>query len=566
MRFLFALVIATVTLASGVARAHPGEFLRNLALHPSNPRVFAIRYEAGLGGFMFSKDGGRTLQIVPGQSFYKYPIRRRIPMLMASDGKLVVAADDGLVTDDGSGCDLNQDPAALGDAWMSDATPHPSDANTTFLLTIPDQASRHAGVWRRDVSGAITAVGTSDILGTTLGDPPFRATSLRVIARAASMGGLRFIEAGLAADPDVPMRPKPVLRVSDDQGVSWTTYPISNTHVADGWPQILLVSSKEPFQALVAIDTGVGEDPADPLDPIFVTRDGGHTFTPYLSEIQVSGEALQLPSGQILLGDRGHPGGLWSAPDFDSAPTKIQEWRVHCLAYQPSTRQIYMCQRHELGFYDAASNSFCAFFRMTETTSFVSCPDTPLEQNTKAKKQLCDGYCSAQHYATAPVCDSFDPGNAFLCAAAARAYDDDAGYISPPGNLASPRCTGFPEPVVDAGASSADAGELDAGLGQDDAGDQQADGDAGSDDEGLDEDEDGRADEDEDEHEDDEDAEADDASASKKRKRRGCDCMLAEGHTDARSSLLALGFALMFVWRRVRRVSRGPACLGYRRE
>jgi hypothetical protein len=193
---------------------------------------------------------------------------------------------------------------------------------------------------------------------------------------------------------------------------------------------------------------------------------------------------------------------------------------------------------------------------MTETTSFVSCPNTPLELNVKAKQQLCNGYCSAQHYATAPLCDTFDVSNATLCGAAARAYDDDAGYSAPPGNLASPRCSGFPEPAVDAGPPSpVDAGVADAGLSQgDDAGDPSEN--AGGDDAGDEDEDEEEQDGGEDADEVDEDGDADDAGALKKRKKRGCDCMLAEHHGGTSAPLLALAFGLTFIWRRSYRTAR----------
>jgi hypothetical protein len=538
---------ALVLLLSARGSAHTGEYLRAIALHPTNPDVFALRYESGLGGILFSRDGGKKVEIVPGQSFYLYPLRWRVPMLMAADGKLQLALDDELHTDDGRGCELERVHSALTSGWITDLASHPSDPGISFVVTTGDTTGTqanvtHVGLWRRDAQGALTPLGASDAQAVTLGQLPFRPTSLKVIARDASVDGLRFVEGGQAADPASPMSVRPVLRVSDDLGQSWTTHAIPNPDNSPAAPAVLLVSGGDPFRALVALENGTGEidDVSDPFDPIYVTRDSGQSFTLYLDQIQMSGPALALPSGQILLGGRGPQGGLWSARDFDSAPSKIQELGVTCLAYQATTQKVFMCRRYELGLYDAAANSFCAFFQMAETKALASCPGAPLQDSAKVISQLCNGFCSAQHYAESSLCTSFDVGQASLCGAAAHAYDVDAGYIAPPGFLAAPRCSGFSAPA-DAGA----AAEADAGSAADepDAADT-SDDEARGEDSDEEDDDDAIASEDDNEDE----GEDEDAGATKrKKKKKGCACAL-----DARESpageggpLLALGLALV---------------------
>jgi hypothetical protein len=193
-----------------------------------------------------------------------------------------------------------------------------------------------------------------------------------------------------------------------------------------------------------------------------------------------------------LLGDRGFApmgGGLWSAANLDSAPTKIADFAVHCLAYQPKTQKLYLCKLNELGYWDPAAKTFCEIFQPPDTTAFVSCPSAPLEQNAAGLKQVCGGYCGAAHYPSAPVCSTFTPpAMTNLCGPAALAYDNmdpdpDKRWIEPPGPGAAPRCAGFTGPSKDAGvptapadagsASAADAGSAtsrDAGtmLGPDD--------------------------------------------------------------------------------------------------
>jgi hypothetical protein len=549
-----------VAFTSADGHAHTGEYLRRLTLHPTNPQLFVLRYEAALGGLLFSRDGGKSLQIVPGQSFDMYPLQRRVPMLMTGDGKLQISLDSEVRTDDGTGCSLNTSEPALQGAWIADLASHPSDPNVSFVVTSAPASGKYAGLWRRDAQGVFTPIGAADIAGTALGEVPFRPTSLTVIARAASVDGLRFIEGGRAADSASPGMQHPVLRVSDDLGASWTTHEIPDPSASHGAPQVLVVSGSDPFRALVALEAGLGEDDDDPYDPIYLTKDSGQSFTPYSDQIQVSGEAVLLPSGQILLGDRGVLGGLWSAPNFDSAPTKIQDWRVHCLAYQQATQKIFLCMRHELGFYDATSNSFCAFFEMTDTNAFVSCPSAPLEQNAKATAQLCSGYCSAQHYAEARVCETFDVGKATLCGPAARAYDTDVGYIPPPGPTSFLRCSGFESAPPDAGVS-ADADAATPLFADADAGAiaNEPERDASSEEQADEQDEDAGLDS-VDDSESEDGAESDDAGAKKrKKKHKGCACDVSADDSPSAQSLPILVLALWLAFRlaRPRRSARG---------
>jgi hypothetical protein len=484
-----ALALVIANLVSPVARAVPPEYMRSIALHPSDPQLFVLRYESAFGGLWFSRDGGQSLQMVPGQSFYKYDLRRFVPMQLTGEGKFLLALDNGLRVDDGKGCGLEKEEPALAGLWVADLAAHPSEPDTTFLITTGDTKGKHAGIWRRK-QGVVTSLGTSEPPAAMPNRPSFIATGLRAVVRAASSEGVRLIVAGVSYDYSTTTSVStPVLRVSDNLGMSWTTHPIPDK--TGGNPRILHVDGSDPFKALLYIENGFGEDASDAIDPIFITKDGGAMITPYLDKVQVAGEIVVLPSGQVLIGDRGVPGGLWSAANLDAAPSKIADYSVHCLAFQKQTQKLFMCKLNELGFYDVASNTFCSIFRPSDTASLVSCPSAPLTENKDVARQLCGGFCGAAHYASAPVCSTFmPPPTTNLCGPSAVAFDNDdpdpeKRWIEPPGASGAPRCTGFtgPTPVdagtgtlVDAGAGAVDGGaptgddagsELDAGDEQD---------------------------------------------------------------------------------------------------
>ncbi|HTU58711.1 MAG TPA: hypothetical protein VMF89_09760, partial [Polyangiales bacterium] len=443
MRFAAWLTVAALSLVSASVRADPFEFMRALTLHPSDPRLMALRYENAYGGLLLSRDGGHTFSLLPSLAIGSYPLRGHSPMLFARDGTLLVATDSSVLVDDGTGCRFGG-AGPLEDKWVADIAPHPSDPDVIFALTVASQeGDGHAGLWRRTAS-ALTPLGTSDPAPGTQRRHRVLPTSLKVVARAASAGGLRFVVGAVVSEDGDPSKPtKHALRVSDDQGATWTTHEIPTGAGVAGVPLLLAIEGSDPFRALVALQVGLNEDTSEqsgpePVDPIFLTTDSAATFSPHNAGMKMGDQALLLPSGQVLIADRGRGGGLWSAASIDAPLSKIQEEPVHCLAYRPETDTVFMCRGHELGVLDLAANSFCAFFQMNDVLSLQSCPSQPIEGNKQAIDQLCNKWCGAQHFSSSPACAS-SPALA-SCVAFGRAYDADAGIVEAPGDFAAPSC------------------------------------------------------------------------------------------------------------------------------
>jgi hypothetical protein len=550
-----ALALAFVGSSADLAHADPPEHFHNIALHPTNPQVFALRYEGAYGGLVLTRNGGQSFQLVPALTFYSYPFRRWIPMAYDGRGKLLLALDSGLDVDDGAGCfpapPANQahfSEKAVEGFTLSDVVSHPTDPDTSFILTKGDSISTHVGVWRRDKQGTLTALGKSEPMPATPGQYAFIAQDLSVVARAASMDGVRFYEGGTQFNWDVsPSTSAPMLRVSDDLGTTWTAFPIPDPDATKGQVRVMLVDPSEPFKAIIALEDGDGENNDDALDPLFITRDGGKTFTSYLDKVQIAEAVVRMPDGKILIADRGYPGGLWSADNLDAVPTKIRDTSVGCLAYQAQTQKLLMCTPYELGYYDLAARSFCAIFQMNEAAAFPSCPSAPLEQNTKGIGQLCGGFCGGGHFASAPVCGTFQAPPRSTCGASAVAYDNSnpdpqKRWIEPPGMInAAPRCAGF-SGRLDAGVSvTSDAavgvtGDASAGEGEVDGGDAPAlDAAVPAADEAPD---------------DDDDSSSEDVEPRTKHK-SGCDCQLSSAPSARSTGFLALlTFALALLVRR----------------
>jgi hypothetical protein len=461
---------AGLTLLQPVARALPPEYLSNAAFHPTDPNMLVVRWESAQGGLLITRDGGKSFRALPASAFYKYGLVNRVPFRVASDGSLLIGVSDGFFEDDGSGCNVGQKhDAQLGGQWVADIAPHPSDVDTTFLVTTGDSMGKHAGLWKRAKGGAVTALGVSEPL--MVGKPGVVIQGLAVVPHAAAMEGVRFVETGTR---QVPMSAQQmattsaIVRISDDLGATWTEHAVPDPDKTQGVVRLLAVEPGEPMKLVVSLEVSSGA--TDQPDPIFVSTDSAASFKLYTNEIVAAGPALRLANGQLLLGDSGSPGGLWLADAIGMPLRKIADYSVKCLAQQPKDGKVIMCKPYEVGFLDVAKGEFCGIFQINETEGLVSCPSADLASNMSVQSQLCGAWCGPAHYAFTPMCAIYNNPK-IVCGIQARQWDTmepdpSKRWIEPPGDFAAPRCAGFERVVLgsDAGVSDAGAGPSDAGA------------------------------------------------------------------------------------------------------
>ncbi len=450
----------TGTLCAAAARAVPPEYLSGVALHPLHPGMFVLRYESAGGGFLISRDGGKSASATPSHAFLKYGFSGQVPFTLASDGKLLIGQLDGLFSDDGAGC-VGATPSL---AWVADFAPHPSDPDLVFLVTTGNTKGMHAGLWQRERGGKLSALGVSEpLMASGNSFAGLVVQGLKVTARAESALGLRFVAVATRYRvQDGKMLPAPVLRISDDAGASWSERPLPDAGADKGTPRLLAVGAGAPTKIVVALE--LGGDTSDPIDPIYYSADEGQTFVAYLSEIKRAHAALLLPDGRFLVGARARAGGLWLADSLGAAPRKIAGHAVHCLSHHAPSGRTYMCKPHEFGLLELGSGTFCSQFQLNETRA-LSCATLSDAQRTAVQTQLCNGFCGPGHYASAALCAGYDDP-ARICGPSAHAYDQqnpdpDKRWLEPPGLAAAARCSGAPPLPVS--SSSADAGALPTG-------------------------------------------------------------------------------------------------------
>jgi hypothetical protein len=428
---------------AGVAKAGPVESLVSIAQHPTDPQVMVLQYEDGLGGLIFSRDGGATFQMHPSTAFTEYGTRGYVPALMLGDGKLLLGLTEGLVSDDAHGCAIKADPMLA--SWVTDLAHHPADPTVSYILTSGNRSdAARTGLWKREANGTISALSAGTDTGTTMGTPSygkslFFTKSLRVLARPQS-AQLRFVEAGsknVYQDATTVVR-TPTFRYSDDLGATWTEHAITGTAAGDE-ALLLAVTADDPMKVVIAIPrTGASEPP----DLVLLSNDNGATFAPYIEGIHRVGQAVVTPDGRFYLADMGggnvcEPSGLWAAAQVGATPERIVDYPVRCLGYDSARDALLMCKSYELGLFYPTDRAYCRLMALNDTNGYVSCSgEDDLSMNPKVDQQLCGAWCGPRHMPSSPFCAETS------CGLASRADDLDAGWVEPPG-LAAPSCMDF---------------------------------------------------------------------------------------------------------------------------
>jgi hypothetical protein len=462
---------ATLLGVAGAAHAGPVETLVSIAQHPTDPKVMVVQYEDGLGGLLFSRDGGETFQIHPSTAFTEYGTRGYVPALLLGDGKLLLGLTDGLVVDDGQGCAIEHEEMAR--TWITDLARHPTDASVSFVLTSGTRSDgSRTGIWLRAANGTISALAGTDT-GTEMGTPAygkplFFTKSLRVLARPQNT--LRFVEVGsknVYQDAMTVVR-TPTFRYSDDSGATWTEHAITGAAAGDE-VVLLAVTDDEPMKVVVGVPkTGATE----PTDLVLLSTDGGATFAPYIEGVRRLGQAVVTPDGRFYLADMGatgnacEPSGLWAAASVGATAERIVDYPVRCLGYDSERDALLLCKAYEVGAFYPNERAYCRLMEMNQVDGFVACSGADdLSMKPAVDEQLCGAWCGELHLASSSFCATAS------CGLASRAYDVDAGWVEPPG-IEAPSCTGFDPatansprgfPGCDGDGGVPDAGPGDAG-------------------------------------------------------------------------------------------------------
>ncbi len=389
-----------------VAHAGPPELLVQLAMHPTDPGVMALRYVNGQDGALFTTDGGANWTLLCGSAMFDLSVHRSA-LAMTSDGLALMGAFTGLWHDDGHACGWTEEPQFDGQ-WVDGFATDPLDPTVTYAVT--SSGGKLNGVFRRAAGGSWADFGTKDevLIGQML-----------VVAHG---NGRRFylgaVKGTVTVDGGVVL-PNYVVRVSDDDGATWTDNAYGPTDATTSKFRLEAVDPTNPDRIVAAIERP--EDappPASTTDTVLISDDQGKTFKEYLTITEVGTESNSVAfatDGRLWIADQGgsdpsEPKGLWFSQSLDAKPTHLSNAPVYCLGYQEATNTLYTCTEvtgvPEFGTVNAKSGVFTASLDLRTVKNFVACPGQDVA--TACEDQLCLAYCGFGHFAQAPVCCAYD--------------------------------------------------------------------------------------------------------------------------------------------------------------
>ncbi len=502
--------LAIVSLAcaclSASERAHasgPVERLRQVLVHPSAPGVVVVRYAVPDGashGFLFSRDNGQTFAALCSEavtpnapeddkiariSSLKVPGTAAVALDAA--GHVLFSQTDGLWSDDGSGCSWSKD-GTIGENWPYSLIVDPAQADALLAVVTSWSADRmeaRAELMRRtggtwSVVGALKAPAAQQ-----------RAIGSGLVASATASGTRLYATLTLSMGAQTAATPETFAIVtSEDGGKTWREVgPVpmqGNEQFA-----LLGVDPNEPKRVLATVYRDSS------ADTLLISDDEGKTFRDYLTITETSGVAFG-PDGRVYVGDAGDDssaetmGGLWTAAKLGDELTKVGTTRaVDCLALEPGSSKLLVCQRKSFGRMDPTSGAYEELTALDKIESLLECPSFDSGAACQAQLNAGASWCCAGHYPFTPFCGQYDvtmaSGRPVLCGLSGREYESDGadGGTSGSQDTGAGRDAGSPR--LDAGASgtSKDAGTSGAkdsgtaGMNQ-----EEDDDDAGSHDKG----------------------------------------------------------------------------------
>jgi hypothetical protein len=384
--------LALVLGAARAAKAGPIEELAAIAMHPTDPKVMQLRYQYGGGGFLYTADGGVSWKLMCGTMIAPGE-KAEGSSVLAGDGSTLVGVFRGLWQGK-NGCGWTK-PSELDGIRVSDVSNHPTDPDITFAVTGVGEEGATNGMLRRDAAGTWTEFGSRD-----------PGIINRVRATLLTENELRYYQSaqrGMHDSPTGAPLPNYLIRVSDDDGNTWTESPLE---VDDGTVRLEAVDPSNPDRIVVSIDRN------NSPDTILVSNDQGKTFNEYLMLTDFGGLAFA-PDGRIWIGDFGNPAilsaakGLWFAPNLDTQATPLNsEFPVQCVGYQPANDTLFACKRWEFGTVDQTTGAFSSLWGFATQNEFVTCEG--VDAAATCKTQLCNDYCGPLHFAKAPLCTAYN--------------------------------------------------------------------------------------------------------------------------------------------------------------
>ncbi len=397
MRSLLYALAFTLVLHSS-ASAGPVESLQALAINPVDPSTLGLVYKDGGGGLFVSEDAGKSFRLLCNSAIDPSIMRAASALFVRSDGSLLMGLFDGLWQGGKGACGFAKSQS-FDQLWLDDFAVDPYDPNRVYTITSTGGVQN--GVYANDVtSNAWTKVGAQDAI---------LLNRLHVVATGA--GKRRIYESAVrgtidTTDPvsgQTSSLPRYVVRVSNDDGQSWTEHDFGRT---DGSMRLIGVDPQHPDHIVAAVlrDADQEQDDLSWSD----SQGSAGSFRP-LGQVMQLGGATFTPDGRFFYGDHDSANqALYAVAKLGDAPKQLStKYQVSCLQYEPKNQLLYLCQDRLFGTADPESGEFKLLFDITKTEHFVQCPGAASTENL-CQAQLLSAFCGITHYPDAPVCAGYN--------------------------------------------------------------------------------------------------------------------------------------------------------------
>ncbi len=432
-------VVLLLSLLAGSARASgPVERLLQLLVHPSQPDLLVVRYGAGAGshGFLFSRDGGRSFQLVCSASVsaaktlaVQRVSTRAIPSTAATivdqHGAVMFAQYGASWIDDGTGCAWSDVPE-LRDKWPLALAHDPRDV--TALLGVVSTSGKVELMRRVEARGSSAREQNTE--------------------HWASAGTIREVDADkVVIDASMAVHAQRLYASLLMQGAKGLTAGyVMRSNDGKRWTAQLLPKDQERLNVLAVDPTNadrvlaaISRDGA--ADSLLLSTDGGKTFRTYLEPRAVGGVTFD-EAGRVFVGDIGDgaalqvDGGLYTAAQLGTPLAKVSNTAgIDCVVWHRD--RLYVCNGDRFGVMDPETGRLEELLRIDQVRDFVSCPGQDLHAVCRNQLNSGPSWCCAGHYPFTPLCADYDvterPDHGrVVCGRSAREYERPSPPVAAP--------------------------------------------------------------------------------------------------------------------------------------
>jgi hypothetical protein len=393
------LVFALCLMLARTAHAGPVEIFHDVHTPADDPETVVLDYLYGNTGLFLSSDGGASFQLLCSGAIDRNLQGDGSVFYVAPGDAIYVGASGGLWQGDKRGCGWHE-VTAMHEKWVEAFAGDPIDSKVTYLVTSNGSGSPN-GIFVNDGRSVDwTALGTrAELFINTLH-----------VVKVAS--GKRFYETAVRppkVDATADDAPEYLVRVSDDEGKSWTEHEFGR---ADQYGpddlyaemNIRAIDPTNPDRIFASVMRSKDMD-----DLIYSPSQGRAGTWIKLAQVSKLQAVAVKPDGTVYYGDSDQDSpGLFTISQAGDAPKRLSsEWKVGCLKYDADHSRMYACNDWRFGTVDLSSGAFSPILDMRSAEKFVECPgEQPVAQ--RCQSQLLQAYCGPAHYEYAPLCSVYD--------------------------------------------------------------------------------------------------------------------------------------------------------------